>query len=244
MDIAIVLAGGTGSRIGAGIPKQFIEVLGKPILVYCLETFEKHPLIDGIVLVCHKDYIQVAERCCVQYGISKVLSIVPGGEDFTHSCMNGMEYLRGRCGRQDNVLVVAADRPFIADAEIEEAIHLCNEHGSGIPVRQCALCMFMVGEDRTHSSDYQRENLVQIQSPWTFKYGLFQDALDKYNRGELPPCENYPVAMFAAAGNEVYFAKGDPENIKITEKTDLALMEQMLKERSHREQRQISESDR
>ncbi len=244
MNIAIVLAGGTGSRIGAGIPKQFIKVQGKPLLIYSLEVFQSNRNIDYIVLACIESHMQLAMEYCEEYGISKVKYIVPGGEDFTHSCMNGMEALRGKCDREDNVLIVAADRPFISPEEIEEAIELSNEHGSGIPVRKCALCMFMVGEDRSHSSDYQRDNLVQIQSPWTFKYGLFQDALDKYNRGELPPCENYPVAMFAAAGNEVYFAEGDPANIKITEKTDLALMEQMLKERSHREQRQISESDR
>ena len=144
--------------------------------------------------------------------------------------MNGMEYLRSRCTSRDNVLVVAADRPFIAPAEIDDAIAVCDAHGSGIPVRKCALCMFMVGEDRTHSRDYQRETLVQIQSPWTFRFDLFQDALDRYNAGLLPPCENYPVAMFAAAGNEVYFTQGDARNIKITEKTDVALMEQMLKE--------------
>jgi 2-C-methyl-D-erythritol 4-phosphate cytidylyltransferase len=231
MNYAIVLAGGTGSRIGAKVPKQFIEVLGKPMMIYCLEIFEKHKKVDGIVLVCIADYIDLAKKYCEQYGISKILNIIPGGEDFTHSCMNGMDYLRDICGENDNVMVVAADRPFINSQEIDEAIEMTNEHGSGIPVRKCALCMFMVGEDRTHSSDYQRENLVQIQSPWTFRYRGFLDALDKYRRGELPPCENYPVAMYAAAGNEVYFTKGDPRNIKITERTDIALMEQMLKER-------------
>ena len=235
MNVAILLAGGTGSRIGGDIPKQFIEVMGKPIMIYCLEIFERNPLIDEIVLVCLESHISLAEQYCEKYGISKISHIVPGGIDFTHSCMNGMEALRNRCDRDDNVLIVAADRPFISDDEIEEAIQLSKKHGSGIPVRKCALCMFMVGEDRTHSSDYQRENLVQIQSPWTFKYGLFQEALDRYNDGMLPPCENYPVAMFAAAGNEVYFAKGDPRNIKITEKTDIALMEQMLKEREKHE---------
>lgn len=231
MNIAIVLAGGTGSRVGAQIPKQFIEVLGKPLMIYCLEIFEKSPAIDGIVLVCIERYIPLAAEYCEQYGISKIIHIVPGGEDFSRSCMNGMDALKGKCGAEDNVLIVAADRPFIAQREIDEAIGLCDEHGCGIPVRKCALCMFMVGSDRTHSRDYQRENLVQIQSPWTFKYGLFQDALEKYKAGLLPPCENYPVAMFAAAGNDVYFAQGDPGNIKITEKTDLALMEQILKER-------------
>lgn len=236
MNIAIVLAGGTGSRLGAKIPKQFLEVVGKPMLIYCLEVFERSPLIDGIVLVCIEGYHALAREYCERYGISKLMMIVPGGEDFTHSCMNGMDALREKCSREDKVLIVAADRPFISPVEIRDAIACCEEHGSGIPVRKCALCMFMVESGKMHSHDYQRENLVQIQSPWTFRYGIFLDALDSWRAGELPPCENYPVAMFAAAGNEVYFVKGDPENIKITEKTDIALMEQMLIERKADEQ--------
>ena len=232
MNIAIVLAGGTGSRINAGIPKQFIKVLGKPLMIYTLEIIEKHPMIDEIVLVCIESYIPYAHQLCEEYGISKVGQIVPGGEDFTHSCINGMETLRSRCGNDDHVLIVVANRPFIADREIEEAIELCKLHGVAIPARKCALCMFEVGNDRTHSKDYKRENLVQIQSPWTFRYDLFQDALDRWQKGELPPCENYPVAMFAAAGYEVYFTEGDPQNIKVTEKTDIMLMEQMLRERA------------
>ena len=74
MNIAIILAGGTGSRVGAGIPKQFIEVLGKPILVYCLETFERNAEVDGIVLVCHEQYMWIAEQYCqknkIRYSIT------------------------------------------------------------------------------------------------------------------------------------------------------------------------------
>lgn len=230
MNIAIALAGGTGTRIGGPVPKQFIKVQDKPIMIYALEVFEHSPLIDGIVLVCVESHIQLAREYCEQYGISKVKWIVPGGEDFTHSCINGMKCLQPVCGDKDNVLIVAVDRPFITEKEISDAIRTSTEHGSGIPVRKCALCMFMVGEDRTHSHDYQRENLVQIQSPWTFQYGPFWGALKKYLDGQVPPCENYPVAIYAAVGNEVYFTEGDPRNIKITEKTDIQLMEQMLKE--------------
>ena len=231
MNTAIVLAGGTGSRVGSIIPKQFIEVLGKPIMIYTLETFETDPLIERIILVCLESHIPLAKEICDKYGISKIESIVPGGEDFTHSCMNGMNALRGKYSSDDIVVVTSADRPFITREEIDDSIQVCREHGSGIAARKCALCMFMVGEDRTHSGDYQRENLLQTATPWTFRYGLLLDALDRYANGELPPCESYPPAIFVAAGNEVYFSVSKPSNIKITEKTDIALMEQMLLER-------------
>jgi 2-C-methyl-D-erythritol 4-phosphate cytidylyltransferase len=233
VNIAIVLAGGVGTRVGAGIPKQFIEVLGKPIMIYTLETFEKDPFIDEIVFVCVESHMDLAKEYCKKYGISKVRTFTNGGEDFTHSCINGMNALRGKCRPDDIVVVTSADRPFISMEEIEDSIAVCREHGSGIAARKCALCMFMVGEDRTHSRNYQRDNLVQTATPWTFQYGPLLVALDRFEAGELPPCESYPPAIYVAAGNEAYFSLAKPGNIKITEKADVALMEQMLKEREN-----------
>ena len=231
MNIAIVLAGGIGLRVGADIPKQFIPVRGKPIMIYTLEVFEKDPLIDEIVFVCVETHMDLAKEYCKTYGISKVKTFAPGGADFTHSCINGMLALRSRCAADDIVVVTSADRPFISQEEIDDSIAVCREHGSGIAARKCARCMFLVGEDRTHSANYQRENLMQTATPWTFAFGPLMDALDRFEKGQLPPCECYPPAIYVAAGHEVYFSLAKPQNIKITEKTDIAVMEQMLKER-------------
>lgn len=233
MNIAIVLAGGIGTRVGAEIPKQFIEVLGKPILVYTLETFERNPLIDEIVLVCVGSHMDLAKEYCRKFKVTKIKLFTNGGEDFTHSCMNGMNALRQKCSPDDIVVVTSADRPFVSQEEIDDSIAVCNAHGSGIAARKCALCMFMVGEDRSHSNDYQRENLMQTATPWTFQFGPLMDALDRFEAGELPPCESYPPAIYVAAGNEVYFSMAKPQNIKITEKADVALMKQILKEREN-----------
>ena len=230
MNIAVVLAGGVGARIGAGIPKQFIEVLGKPIMIYTLETFQKDPLIDEIVLVCVRTHMDLAKEYCKKYGISKVRSFVEGGDSFLGSSINGVKSLAGKCSPDDIVVITSADRPFISMEEIDDSIRVCLEHGSGVAARDCAVCMFRVGKDRSHSHAYERDNLVQIATPWTFRRGLLMDAIDRYEAGEFPGCEPYPAAVFAAAGNELYFSKAFARNIKITEKTDLPLMEAMLKE--------------
>lgn len=231
MNIAIVLAGGIGARVGADIPKQFIEVLGKPIMIYTLETYQDNPLIDEIVLVCvdtHKDF---AKQLCIQYGIDKVTSIVSGGPTFVCSCINGMKSLSGKCKPDDIVVITSADRPFTSREEIDDSIRVAEEHGSGIAARKCALCMFEVGNDKLCSSKYLRDTLVQTATPWTFKFNLLMDALRKFENGELPGCEEYPTAIYVASGNKVFFSKSFPQNIKITEKPDIALMEQMIKER-------------
>lgn len=228
MNTAVILAGGVGERVGAGIPKQFIKVLGKPILIYTLEAFEKSPLIDRIVLVCVGSHLELAKEYCREYGITKAVYFVTGGADFLHSCINGMNNLRDVCTADDNVVITSADRPFISEEEIEDALRVCRKKGSGIAARPCSLCMFRVGKDRSCSDEYMREELVQTATPWAFRYQPLMSALDDYEKGLLPECENYPIAIYAAAGNTVYFSKANAENIKITEPCDVALMEQML----------------
>ena len=95
-NIAIILAGGVGSRVGADIPKQFIEILGKPIISYTIEAFQNNENIDGIEVVCHKDYIDYLKKIVIEYGFDKVKWITPGGNDFQHSVMNGIGNLNDK----------------------------------------------------------------------------------------------------------------------------------------------------
>lgn len=96
MNVGIILAGGTGTRVGAGIPKQFIEVQGKPILAYTLEIFEENDNISAIEIVCHKDWVDEVERICDQYNITKKKWICTGGDTFQESTMNGIFNLKGK----------------------------------------------------------------------------------------------------------------------------------------------------
>ena len=230
MNIAVILAGGVGLRVGAGYPKQFIEVLGKPIIAYTLETYQRDEKIDRIMLVCVATHMDLMKKICTDWGITKVEWIVPGGDTFVASCICGMKGLQGHCSDDDLVVVTSGDRPFTSQGEIDDSIDLALERGCGVAGRKCPLCLFEVGEDRSHSRDYKRDNLVLTATPWTFRYGPLMDALDRYSRGEFPGCEAYPIAIYAAAGHEVWFSKAEPRNIKITEKADVALMEQMLRE--------------
>lgn len=232
MNIAIILAGGIGVRVGANIPKQFIEVLGKPIMVYTLETFQKNKMIDEIVLVCVASHIELAKQYCEKYKISKAKTFVVGGKEFVDSCINGVNSLYGRAKENDILLITSADRPLISDEEIEDSINVCKKYGCGIAAKPCSLCMFKVGEDRSHSNEYLRQDLMQTATPWTFEYTRLKESLEKYINKELPQCETYPIAIYAAAGNDIYFSKAKPENIKITEKYDVLLLEHILKNKN------------
>ena len=228
MNIALILAGGVGTRFGAEIPKQFIKVKGKPILIYCLESFENDSSIDEIVLVCVESYIGLAKELCEKYGIKKLKMVVPGGASFLESCMKGMEKIGTYAALDDIVVITSADRPMISAEEIDDSIDKAVKYGSGIAAKPCALCMFETTDDRSCSSSYKRDNLMQAATPWSFKYGLLEDALNQYVSGNLKECESYPTAIYVAAGYKVYFSVAKSENMKITEKKDIVLFEQMI----------------
>ena len=114
MNIALIKAGGVGQRMGAGIPKQFISIDGKPIIIYTLESFEKHPNIDEIVVVCVKGWHDILRSYCKQFGIKKVKLIVNGGETSLKSIKNGLVAMRDRYSDNDMILVHDGNRPLIS----------------------------------------------------------------------------------------------------------------------------------
>ena len=113
MNIAVILAGGVGSRVGAGMPKQFVKILGKPVIVYTIEAFQKHEDIDAIEVVCVKSHIDYMKELVDTYGLSKVKWITEGGADFQGSVLNGINNLQDKCSEDDIVLVHFGASPFV-----------------------------------------------------------------------------------------------------------------------------------
>ena len=137
MNVALILAGGHGSRTAQDIPKQFMNVYEKPLIVYTLENFEKHPDIDEIAVVCIDGWHEVLRAYARQYGITKLKWIVSGGGDGQESTRNGIEALREVCGEKDVILVHDAVRPFLPAEVITDAIAKCRQKGSGLSAVRC-----------------------------------------------------------------------------------------------------------
>lgn len=130
MNIALILAGGHGSRTEQDIPKQFMNVYDKPLIIYTLENFEKHPEIDGIAVVCLEGWHEVLKAYARQYHITKLKWIVSGGSDGQSSTQKGIEALKEECSDEDVVLVHDAIRPFITPEVITDAIVMSKQKGS------------------------------------------------------------------------------------------------------------------
>lgn len=226
MNIAIVLAGGIGARVGDKIPKQFIEILGKPIIIYTLEKFQKHSEIDVIEVVCVEDYISALRGMIDEYKLSKVRWVIKGGETFQLSVINGLRNLSEDAENDDIVLIHYGASPFVSNEIISDAIKVCRKKGNCTSATPCYLLMGN-NDDGTKSTKWiDRDALMQLNSPQCFKYGyvmqLYREAEEK---GVLDKVEPHTTSLMYEMGQTIYFSKGNQTNIKITTKEDLDLFE-------------------
>jgi 2-C-methyl-D-erythritol 4-phosphate cytidylyltransferase len=225
MIIAIILAGGIGSRVGANRPKQFVEVLGKPVLAYTIEIFQDYPEIDAIEVVCHKSWKHYLKQMIKQYDLTKVIWIANGGNTFQESVLNGMNYLKGKIHTDDYVLIQYGAAPFTSKKIITDVIRVMKEKGSSVTATPCY--QLLGSNDGNESRTWvNRDKYIQIACPYGFRYGYL---LDIYRRakeqGLIDKIEPHTTSLMYALGDKLYQAYGDQSNIKITTKEDLDIFE-------------------
>lgn len=224
-NIAIILAGGVGSRVGADIPKQFINILGKPIVSYTIERFQNNNNIDSIEIVCHKDYIKYMKELVINSNFSKVKWITPGGFDFQHSVINGINNLDGVISDDDIVLTHYAASPFVTDDIIDDAIEVCKKNGNATPAVTCNLLTGSY-EDGVSKNWLDRDRIALLNAPHTFKFSYIKDIYKRAaEKGILEKTEPHTTSLMYELGDVVYLSKGSTTNIKITTKDDLEMFE-------------------
>lgn len=225
MNIPIILAGGVGSRVGADRPKQFIEILGKPVLVYTIEAFQNHPEIDAIEVVCIESHIEYLKELVNKYNLNKVKWITKGGEDFQHSVINGINNLKGKINENDIVLVHYGASPFVTEDIITDAIRVCEEKGNASPAMPSVLLLGSNDGDKS-TKWIDRDEVVIFNSPQCFKFSyvtsLYEEAIEKDALNKVEP---HTTTLMYYLGHEIYLSKSNQLNIKITTKEDLDLFE-------------------
>ena len=248
MNVALILAGGVGNRFGAKIPKQFIEVLGKPVLTYTIEAFEKHPEIDAILVACVKPYIDYMWEMKGKYGLSKLKWVTEGGDTFQGSVLNGVRYLEDKIGRDDIVLVHFGASPFITGDIISDCIKVCKEKGNAISTTDFyvlsgkKIITESVADPENYSKEYiDRETIAVMNSPHAFKYGFIDDMYkEAVKTGVIDTVEPHTTTLMYAMGKKIYFALGSQNNIKITRKEDLELFEGYVLEQQRKSQENVN----
>ena len=224
MNIVIIIAGGVGNRLGASIPKQFVEVLGKPVIAYTMEHFQKHPEIDAIELVCVEGYQEHLKGIVDKYGITKVIKIVKGGSEYERSIMNGMAGLEGIAKPDDIVMIHWSASPFLNEEMISDNIRVCKEKGNAITASYSYL--LYGSNDGDHAlKAINRESFMTLSAPQSFLYKNMVDLYKQVDEKNLFETidEHHTTVFMAELGIPLYFPKGSHANIKITTKEDLDL---------------------
>lgn len=218
-NIAILLSGGIGTRLGQATPKQYIEVDGKPIIAYTMEALERSPLIDGIVVVAADEWKAHVAAVAETYGISKFLSVAPAGENRQRSCLNGFLEVE-RLGGCDTVLVHDAVRPFVSLAVIARGVALRKDYDAVLSVIPIKDTPYLSLDGREVSGLVDRSTIYAGQTPELFDFRLYLDAMRACSDGELDAATGSAVIAFRR-GLTVAIAEGEERNFKITTAEDL-----------------------
>lgn len=229
MNIAVIIAGGVGIRTGESVPKQFINVLDKPIIVYTLEKFQRSSRIDAIEVVCLKGWEEVLKAYAMQYGIAKLQWIVPGGKSSQESINNGLSYLDNICSPDDIVIIHDGIRPMVEEDIINSCIDTCEQCGNGITALPVFEQIFKVNDEETTKEFIPREELRILQTPQAYHYKTIKEAYQRgFRENKGMQASAYANTLMTELGELLYFSKGSTKNIKITTKDDVDIFKAML----------------
>lgn len=226
-NIALLIAGGAGNRMHQDIPKQFLTVNEKPVIVYTLEAFEKHPEIDAIAVVCIEGWEQVLWAYARQFCITKLKYVAPGGKNGQESIRNGVMELEKVFDPDDIVLIHDAIRPMVSAEIISDNIRVAREFGNAITVIPCAEAMLQTEDGIVSAGSYPRDRLKRTQTPQAFHLGqicdLHRRALKAGITNSVASC-----TLMIEMGEQVYFSFGSEKNIKLTTVEDIDIFKALL----------------
>jgi 2-C-methyl-D-erythritol 4-phosphate cytidylyltransferase len=226
MNIAMIIAGGIGSRMNADIPKQFIEINDKPILVYTLEAFQRHPEIDAILVVVIQDWEDVVKSYIEDYKLTKLKWVVQGGQSGQESARLGLKALKNHLQPTDYVVIHDAIRPIVPGIILTDLLRVARLHGNAcasLPMHET----IVITQNQLHGNkNLDRNEVRRVQTPQAYRY---QDVLEAHLWAEK---ENRPSVyantLMIDFGQTIYFSLGFDNNIKITTSEDLALFKALL----------------
>lgn len=229
MNIAVVIASGVGQRTGNHIPKQFISVFDKPIIIYTLEKFQNASSIDAIEVVCLTGWEEVLKSYALQYGIAKLRWVTPGGNSAQDSIYAGLKNLQDQCREDDVVVIHDGIRPMLDRDVLDSCIHVCMEKGNGVTALPVFEQVFKTVDEESTKEYIPREELRILQTPQAYRYGQIMEAYQEAFRKHLGRhASSYANTLMAELGETLYFSKGSTKNIKITTKDDIEIFKAML----------------
>jgi 4-diphosphocytidyl-2-methyl-D-erithritol synthase len=232
MNYALIIAGGSGNRMGQDIPKQFINVYDKPVLIYTLESFQRHPMIDAIEVVCLDGWHDVLWAYARQFNITKLQWVVSGGNSAQESIRNGVYDLEDKVSDEDIIIIHDGIRPLVDDTVLSDVIQKAIQFGNGVTSLPYNEQIFIVNpEDETTTRKYiPRETLRRVSTPQAYQFKKLDEAYHKaFEQGIGIQGSQYTNTMMVELGETLHFAAGSDKNIKLTTKDDLEMFKGYIK---------------
>lgn len=231
-NIAVIIAGGSGSRMGQDIPKQFINVYDKPVLIYTLESFQRHPQVDAIEVVCIDGWHDILWAYAKQFNIDKLKWVVSGGTTGQESIRNGVYNLKGKVEDDDNIIIHDGIRPLVEPSVLTDVINKCSEFGNAVTSLPYNEQIFVVNEeDESTTVKYiPRETLRRVATPQAYRFDLLWDKYHEAYEKEIGIYgSHYTNTMMVELGVTLHFASGSDKNIKLTTRDDLEVFKAYIK---------------
>lgn len=229
MNIALLIAGGSGNRMGQDIPKQFIHVDGCPIIIHTMRCFQKHPDIEAIAVVCLKGWETVLQAYANQFSIDKLKFIFPGGNSGMESIHNGIYGLKeAGCDEEDLVLIHDSVRPLLSQDIISSNIAVCKAYGYAITGIKCREAILESDDGFSSTMSIPRDKLIRTQTPQTFRLrnilNVHEEARAKGIVNSVASC----TLVAEVGGREMHIVPGSEKNIKITTVEDLEILKALM----------------
>lgn len=231
MNVAVIIAGGSGQRMGQDIPKQFINVYDKPVLIYTLESFQKHPLVDAIEVVCIDGWENVVWAYAKQFSIDKLKWITKGGNTGQESIRNGVYNLEDKCSDDDVIIIHDGIRPLVEPSVLTDVINKAQKYGNAVTSMPYNEQIFVINrDDETTTNQFiPRETLRRVATPQAYRFDLLDSKYhEAFEKGIGIYGSHYTNTMMVELGVTLYFAAGSDKNIKLTTKDDLDLFKGYL----------------
>ena len=231
-NYALIIAGGSGNRMGQDIPKQFINVYDKPIIIYTLEGFQRHPMIDYIEVVCLDGWHDVLWAYAHQFNIDKLKWVVSGGSTGQESIRNGVYNLEGKVDEKDTIIIHDGIRPLVDASVLTDVIQTAKKYGNGVTSLPYNEQIFIVDSDNedTTTKYIPRETLRRVSTPQAYQFKRLDEAYhEAFEKGIGIYGSSYTNTMMVELGERLHFAAGSDKNIKLTTKDDLEMFKGYLK---------------
>lgn len=229
MNVALLTAAGTGSRMNLEIPKQFLHVEGRPVIIYTMEVFQRHPGVDAILVVTLPAWMDVLRAYAKEYGISKLRWVVQGGASGQESIYNGLKALENEVEPDTAIMIHDGNRCAVSSEIISDSLVTYKKHGCAVAAIPCVEAVFRSSDNGVSSSiSIPREQLFRTQTPHTYP---LKKLLWAYEQAKERGIENTVAActLMQALGEAIYFSKGSETNIKLTTQDDLELLKSYMK---------------